>query len=183
MVKSAILLAAGLLGIVLSQPANASVVYDLTLAGTDGGSGTLTLNFPSITAAENIGYTSIAPYFVGASITADGQVFNITPSNLAEGFISTGSAGQLYTLTLEQTEPTGDSSGGGTLFLDLYTQTWQLHGAYDSTFAQGSLTVGSPELSATPLPAALPLFAGGLSVLGLLHFLRKRSHPPAVAAV
>jgi hypothetical protein len=39
----------------------------------------------------------------------------------------------------------------------------------------------SPEASATPLPAALPLFAGGLSALGLLGWRRKRK-PAALAA-
>jgi hypothetical protein len=38
------------------------------------------------------------------------------------------------------------------------------------------------DVVATPLPAALPLFAGGLGVIGLLARRKKRKAPAAVAA-
>ena len=38
------------------------------------------------------------------------------------------------------------------------------------------------DATATPLPAALPLFAGGLGVIGLIARRRKRSIAKAVAA-
>ena len=38
------------------------------------------------------------------------------------------------------------------------------------------------EISSTPLPAALPLFAGGLGVIGLLSRRRKRKNAAAIAA-
>ena len=41
---------------------------------------------------------------------------------------------------------------------------------------------GTAEITATPLPAALPLFAGGLGALGLLGWRRKRKPSAAVAA-
>jgi hypothetical protein len=37
-------------------------------------------------------------------------------------------------------------------------------------------------VAATPLPAALPLFAGGLGVIGLLGWRRKRKNAAAIAA-
>jgi hypothetical protein len=37
-------------------------------------------------------------------------------------------------------------------------------------------------VSATPLPAALPLFASGLGAMGLLGWRRKRKNPAAIAA-
>jgi hypothetical protein len=42
--------------------------------------------------------------------------------------------------------------------------------AYQNSF----VVTATAEVSATPLPAALPLFAGGLSALGLLGWRRKR---------
>jgi len=43
-------------------------------------------------------------------------------------------------------------------------------------------TYSITELSATPLPAALPLFASGLGGLGLLGWRRKRKNAAAIAA-
>lgn len=51
---------------------------------------------------------------------------------------------------------------------------------YDQTSPDG-FGVGTFALTATPLPAALPLFAGGLSALGLLGWHRKRT-PVTTAA-
>jgi hypothetical protein len=58
--------------------------------------------------------------------------------------------------------------------------------AWDMTCAndviQGLVTLPSTALNGTPLPAALPLFAGGLGVMGLLAGRRKRKNATAVAA-
>jgi hypothetical protein len=58
--------------------------------------------------------------------------------------------------------------------------------AWDMTCAndviQGLVTLGSTDLQGTPLPAALPLFAGGLGVIGLLAGRRKRKTAAATAA-
>jgi len=45
---------------------------------------------------------------------------------------------------------------------------------------EGTITAGDPP-SATPLPAALPLFATGLGALGLLGWRRKRKNAAAIA--
>jgi hypothetical protein len=85
------------------------------------------------------------------------------------------------------------------LFIDLNDSTKSVFGdatilptqlnlaSFDSTelflsFDDGSIITGHiTGLSQTPLPAALPLFAGGLGVLGLLGWRRKRK-AAAVAA-
>jgi hypothetical protein len=60
--------------------------------------------------------------------------------------------------------------------------------AFDSGLAFSGLTIGGvpiegeDDIAATPLPAALPLFATGLGALGLLGWRRKRKGAAAVAA-
>ena len=58
--------------------------------------------------------------------------------------------------------------------------------AWDMTCAndviQGLVQLSSTDLQGTPLPAALPLFAGGLGVIGLLAGRRKRKTAAATAA-
>jgi hypothetical protein len=136
--------------VAVSAPARANVMYDLTFAG--GGTGTLVLNFNSIAAAQNIGYTSITPYFISLSANnVAGQNFLIKPSNLADGYISTGAIGQLYTLTVEQMQPTGVPAN--TPFLDVYTNTWQIHETpWNATWVSNGLSIGSPFMEPNGLP-------------------------------
>ena len=183
------LLLGGLIAAGISVPASANVVYDLTFdnyGSTVEGTGTLTLNFSLLSQTYNLN-ESLAGILVNittSNIDGNGS-FTITPSNLASGSqLQTGNVGQIYTLTAGETEPSGDGNGtADTLFLDLYTNTWQIHGIYDSTVDQGDLLVAGPALvSATPLPATLPLFAGGLGFVGYLMGRKKRKAGQALTA-
>jgi hypothetical protein len=164
-------------------PANANVVYNLTFKNYGNnveGTGTLTLNFSTLAQDFNLNQ-SLASILVSITTTdIDGHgIFSITPANLASGSqFQTGNAGQVYTLTAEQA-----GSGPSTLlFLDLFTNSWQLHNGNDNgpTADQGAFTITGPTFVAgggevtTPLPAALPLFATGLGALGLVGLRRKR---------
>jgi hypothetical protein len=72
-------------------------------------------------------------------------------------------------------------SFSGTL-ISLYDSASSNFTTYDVA-ASGHLTsFGPAELSQTPLPAALPLFATGLGALGLLGWRRKRKNTAAIAA-
>jgi hypothetical protein len=164
------LLFAGLIAAGFSSPARANVVYTLTFDknSTVVGTGSLTLDFTALSQADNLS-ESLASILVGVSTSnLDGNgTFSITSSNLASGsFIDTGNVGQIYSLTAEEAG-TGSNS---VLFLDLFTNSWQLHNGNDNgaTDDQGSFTIAGPTLSATPLPATLPLFAGGLGLIGYL---------------
>ncbi len=183
------LLFAGLFATALSASANASVVYNLTFdnsGSTSEGTGVLTLNFTTLSQTENLSYQSITPYFTSVTTSSiDGYgPFTITPSNLQDGDIQSGPIGQLYTLTVEEDVPTCDSNGTcNILILDLYTGDWQIHDKYDSYLTGGNLSIAGPSLGSTPLPATLPLFAGGLGLVGYLSRRRKSNTARQALAV
>jgi hypothetical protein len=88
-------------------------------------------------------------------------------------------------LTLNETLLGGGSGIYTILDIDLLDD--QLNTAFDPSsdlsFADAHLTVTNPDLSATPLPATLPLFATGLGAMGLFGWRKKRKNAAALAAV
>jgi hypothetical protein len=177
---------AGLLAVAVSAPAKANVVYNITFdnfGSTVEGTGTLTLNFSTLAQDENLNesLSSILVSITTSNLDGHGS-FSITPSNLASGSqFQTGNVGQIFTLTAEE----AGSGASSVLFLDLFTNSWQLHNGNDNgaTADQGSFTITGPSVvSATPLPTTLPLFAGGLGFVGYLTRRRKRTSKQALAA-
>lgn len=190
-------LAAGLVA-AFAAPASASVIYDLTFDNDAGtvveGAGVLTLNLASV--ADAYGLNTSDPSIFTSVVTGDinGQGgdsaghggFTVTPANLASFYIQTSDniydlpLGKIYTLTVAETVPLSNTINPPTsiLILDLYTQTWQIHGQWDSWLDGGKLIVSAPLLDAAPatapLPAGLPLLATGLGALGLLVRHAKR---------
>ena len=182
---------AGLLAAGLSAPASANVVYNLTFKSFSNvveGTGTLTLNFATLAQDFNVNQTlnAILVGIVTSDLNGHG-VFTITPANLASGSqFQTGNVGQIFTLTATQS-----GSGPATLlFLDLFTSSWQLHNGNNNgpTADQGSFSITGPtfvaggDATATPIPAALPLFASGAGLLSFLGWRKKRKNAAANAA-
>ena len=66
---------------------------------------------------------------------------------------------------------------------NLYSQSATLYTLYNDTGFNTSGTMRLYDPVATPLPAALPLFAAGLGVMGLLGRRRQRKNSTALAAV
>src|SRR5580693_4555912 len=101
----------------LTLPAKADVIYDLTFensANTIVGTGVLDLNLASVSQADNLN-ESISSIFSSLTTTnLDGTgTYTITSANLIGGssYIQTGTAGQIYTLTVPETEPPSDATG------------------------------------------------------------------------
>jgi hypothetical protein len=160
----ALLIASG-----LSTSANASVVLDLTLTATSdsdmtplstyNGTGTITLS----SAPPASGLTM--PVSAAVTFTIDGENFSGTAANVE--FLN----GNFYNAQFSE------QIGPSTARFDLQTS-----GVYAFYYDNESQSAGGTiSLSTTPLPAALPLFAGGLGLVGYLTRRRKQSAKHALA--
>jgi hypothetical protein len=156
---------AGLFTTAFAGQASAStVVYDLTLTATYDsqgatlatydGTGTITLG----SAPSASGTTDYATAQV--TFTVDGQMFSGTATDVAFLNGSFNSA--------QFSEQIGSNPNR----FDLQTSgVYAYYYDNEGQDASGSIT---SSLAATPLPAALPLFAGGLGIMGLFGRRRKR---------
>ncbi|MFZ1971521.1 MAG: hypothetical protein WAU89_01685 [Candidatus Acidiferrales bacterium] len=158
---------------VLAAPAAsyASVVYDLTLTATfdtDGsllstynGTGTITLSSaPDPNSQTN--YSSAAVTFL-----VDGQSFSGNASSvqfLDGNFRNASFSEQIGTTPVR---------------FDLQTTSGYAF-YYNNELQEAAGTITSA-LAPTPLPAALPLFAGGIGIIGLLSRRKKRKGQGAPA--
>lgn len=165
-----------------TAPVDAAVLtFDWTLSGPAaslGGipfpaSGTITVD---TTMQMNGGdeVTGITGTIDGSIIsglsTFDGADNLLFPSGTApldtHGIAFTTVAGQsvdIFSFFAEGTPPTGNAYG-------------------ESTSSPGGFGVGTFALTATPLPATLPLFAGGLGLVGFLTKRRKGAQQSLAAA-
>ena len=146
----------------LTDPSNAT--YDgtgtLVIAGTPAPSGTD--QFCLMNGCGGGTLTSL-------SFSIDGGLFLFSTSGSGVSFPSATFTNSVLTaLSFGQTVGGNDQlqmpySGGLTYSFNQYSNP--------SVFTTGAIT---DSLAATPLPAALPLFAGGLGMLGLIGRRRKR---------
>jgi hypothetical protein len=173
---SAILIAS-IAAVGFAVPAKADILYDLNFENSSNvsiGTGVLDLNLSSLSQAYNL--TSFSSFKSLTTTSLDGQVIDITPTNLAGGSIDTGSVGQIYSLTIQEDEPPTDANGtANILFLDIYTNDWQLHGTYNDTPYSGPLLVSSPQdpPARVPEPLTLSLFGTGLAGVAAIRRRRK----------
>ena len=166
------------LGIIVSTPSAKASTYTFTLSGTDN----FTFQLPS-----NPIPTDNSP--------GSGGFFNIAnPPGLAASFIT------FYPLNDDPTFVGGGMSAGGcetdlgcsTLLFDLGGPLLYTGGESSPAFTLGTYTLTNVDsnnpytdtltISATPLPAALPLFASGAAGLGLLGWKRRRKKAATIPA-
>jgi hypothetical protein len=145
-----------------------------------------------VSGSNGVGYT------LTGTIVADATLSTITSVNLIE----TSSSASSITSFISYSSPVLviDPSIYGTVFLSFAGGPTPaqlaalIPGYFQTTYGCGTdpicvailtqdsfVATATAEVSATPLPAALPLFAGGLGALGLLGWRRKRK-APALAA-
>jgi hypothetical protein len=169
---SAVTLAA-IVGISFSlASARANTVYDWTLSGASfNGSGTITLGTEETT-SNGGGYLATA-------MTGTINLVGVTsPTNYF------GSDNEVYPFATTVV----DDFGLGVLLADGDMVAIDPGGPYNvqysvtsSTYQNEDFTLSLP-VTTTPLPAALPLFAGGLGLLGMLARRKKRKAEKALAA-
>jgi hypothetical protein len=185
-------------------PVFAATVYNVNLSigtgtvtgtvTTDGNTGTLTdLDFTNWDLTIKDGATSatlLGPGFGAADNSFDqmnGSSVSATASNITFNF--SGSAGANAYFFFENLTGPADfvcfGPGGGGLFGGVCAsgqngnvEAFEINGGDN----QSILLTGTQTIAATPLPAALPLFATGLGVAGLLARRRKRKNGAAIAA-
>jgi hypothetical protein len=180
---SLIATAVALFAVQVPQAANATTVtYDITLtpfccgAGPESGTGTFTIVLPPDTVSNNSGnLTQANGGLLSMNFFIDGEEFTINSSAVI-GYDYTSlslSSFQInnigYSGTIGNTELTGISLGG-------YYFQGGTNGSLDTN---GSLSIA---LAPTPLPATLPLLAGGLGFLGYLTKRRKQTKKQNFAA-
>ena len=203
---------AGLALFGLSQQASAAVLYDngpingtidgVAISGGYAVSDSFTLSQASTVTGVNFGawnYPDVTMASVHWGIatasgiytdTATATVTSVLTGGIGSGFFpvsadsfSTGSvslaAGTTYYLVLQNAVADPLSHP---FFWDINngpSTATQLNG---SPIGSESFQIIGNNVSATPLPAALPLFATGLGAFGLLGWRRKRKNASAIAA-
>jgi hypothetical protein len=188
--KSLIAIGALILGIGMSGAASADT---FTLANDNGGDGFVTsiLGGFDLFGSDNSSGANYTTYLATAAVN-ESLTFNWTYTTNdccgsywdPAGYVINGSYTQLSTDT-----PAGDASG---TYVGLYDTSGvvtlnvlagQSYGFYvftqDGVAGRGDIAVTAN--SATPLPAALPLFATGLGALGLAGWRRKKKAAPLAA--
>ena len=120
-----------------------------------------------------------AVWYAHSSVTRSNEVeLVLVATQLAAWTVSTSSNPDRSSPGTYQPGGTFNVSAGDMLILNFTKTAGQTFGSLKGVQENFTFTPGS----AVPLPAALPLFAGGLGVMGLLGWRRKRIKSAATAA-
>jgi hypothetical protein len=156
--------------------------YTLTFTGTDGtkagGTGTLVINE---TTPINSFTEDTAGDLVSLSATVSGYTFTFVPSAVT---VDLGANQTFYSLSGESPgDPGTGGQSGYTLNLNLGGTGFNILYSSHSNLDDGTFTIGPGVIASTPLPSTLPLFAGGVGLVGYLARRRKKSTAHRVLAV
>ncbi len=169
----------------ISSPASALV---WTLTGTFDDEGTVSGSFSwtVYNYLDSTGGSLLITTTPGETLS--GTTYSIPPSNPSggsppgpNGFIITNNYDQVLSIEFQNplTTPGVDPIVVGAYSYECFSYGCPPGGTdfFDTRYFTGGYAV-----AATPLPAALPLFAGGLGAVGLLGWRRKRKNGAAIAA-
>jgi hypothetical protein len=179
-IKLSSLIAAGVTAACLIvTPATAeTLTYALTFTPTGGsatgGTGLLTLSEPSIPTSLSINGSS--SQFVSLTATVDGIAFTFADADI----YSLGMSGSVWNNISAMSNDT--THGSFQYYIGTGGLTYNLQEVNVGEPGYGTITVGSPEVAATPLPAALRLFAGGFGMVALFARRKKRKNCVASAS-
>jgi hypothetical protein len=152
-----------------------NITFDPTQVYTDATAG-ITLTSLNITAGSAISFC-----YSAAAYTCDGVAFSA--DELVVGGIANGTAKVQYSpATDDYVLQISDFTSSPVFTEMVYAQVSAGNNQFYTTpgVSIGSVTVTA--VTATPLPAALPLFATGVGALGLFGWRRKRKNATANAA-
>jgi hypothetical protein len=153
-------------------PARADTVYDWTLSGSSfSGSGTITLSSTEETTNNGGGYDATLMTGEINSVGVTGPTSYFGSDNVVYPSATTVVDGFGLGVLLANTDMIAIDPGGP------YNVQYSVN---NTTYTGETFTLTL--VTATPLPAALPLFASGLGALGLFGWRRKRKNAAAVAA-
>jgi hypothetical protein len=157
-----------------------AITFDWSITGeTENGSGTLIASG----SGGALTVTSISGTILTSRIESIFGPYDVTgPLAPGSAYASLPVPGD--NLLFYPAAPLVDSSGisfsveqpgfGGQQFMDVFFTGGQYFLLLSNSTANGITFSVSPEISSTPLPAALPLFASGAVVIGYLGLRRKR---------
>ena len=171
----------------ISSPASASIVWTLTGIFDDGGTISGSFSWTQYNYLDSTpGSLSIT---TAPGITLTGTTYSVPPSNSSggsppgpNGFIITNNYDQVLSIEFLNplTTPGVDPIVVGAYSYECFSYSCPPGGTdfVDTRYFIGGYAV----VTATPLPAALPLFAGGLGAVGLFGWRRKRKNAAVIAA-
>jgi hypothetical protein len=197
-IKRKVVLGGAIVGALLlaAVPASAAVyIYDFDSTDGYGLDGTITTSntlqaIPGAGSALGYAIQSITGTLTGPGAPAPDTIDQLIPNPNFPNSSYSGSGYFIYDDALFfPTQPYLDNPG--VLFStnalpgiewNLYSQSATLYTLYNNTGFNTSGTMRLYDPVATPLPAALPLFAAGLGVMGLLGRRRKHKNSTALAS-
>ncbi len=151
---------------------------------TFGASGSLQTDASGVVTLSNVHFTMTYDLGDFTGFSGGDLAFNGTIDPPLGGSLSADGSIGFLSVSLFLPVPLGWSSGTANLDSSTFTLAFDIAGTTGTSghdLLGATISLQAPIAAATPLPAALPLFATGLGALGLLGWRRKKKATAHVA--